>query len=65
MTLWHKVGHKVIVKVKVKVMEGYFSNKAGTLPNNYFVESCQHILLKKMINKYITKYSSNCKVHMY
>jgi len=31
-----------------------------------FVESYRHlILLKKMITKYITKYSSNCKVRMY
>jgi len=32
----------------------------------HFVESyCQLMLLKKMITKYITKYSSNCKVCMY
>ena len=58
MTLWHKVGHKVIVKVKVKVTEGYFSNKAGTLPNNYFVE----IPFSTLIGNIMTVQSTS-KIH--
>ena len=56
MTLWHKVGHKVIVKVKVT--EGYFSNKAETLPNNYFVE----IPFSTLIGNIMTVQSTS-KIH--